>query len=310
MQIAITGASGYIGSALTAWLQSAGHDVRQITRGPSSDPGAMWDPASGWVRPGVFEGVEAVIHVSGVSIAGKRWTSARRALLRSSRLDSTAVLAKHLAQLPAPPKVLVTASAVGYYGEGGEAVLTERSFRGGGFLASLVADWESAAEPARAAGIRVVHARLAPVIGPGSELLGRLLLPFRMGVGGRLGSGRQWFSWVSTRDLLRALEFALVTPALEGPINVVAPGVVRNSEFTRALGRQLRRPTIFPVPAFALRLLFGRDLANEALLTSQRVVPAALESRGFVFELPAIEQALGVALHGERPSSLERGLAR
>ncbi|MGE0227734.1 MAG: TIGR01777 family oxidoreductase [Dehalococcoidia bacterium] len=310
MRVAITGASGYIGSALTDWLQSRGHEVRQIARGPASDVAAQWDPASNWVRADAFEGVDAVLHLSGVSIAGKRWTSARRALLRSSRIDSTAVLAGHLAAMPEPPKVLVTMSAVGYYGDAGEAPLSEDSFSGSGFLADLVADWEAAAGPARPAGIRVVHARTAPVIGPDSELLRRLLLPFRLGVGGRLGSGRQWFSWISTRDLVRALEFALATPAIDGPVNVAAPGPVRNSEFTKALGRQLRRPTVFPVPALALRLLFGRDLASETLLVSQRAVPAALQAHGFVFEQPSIEDALAVAL-GRRPAAdFQRGLVR
>lgn len=309
MRVAITGASGYIGSTLTDWLESAGHEVRQIARGRSTDPAAMWDPAAGWVRPGAFEGVDAVVHLSGVSIAGKRWTSARRALLRSSRIDSTRVLATHLAQLPSPPSVLVTMSGIGYYGDAGETVLTEDSFRGTGFLADLVADWEAAAQSARAAGIRVVHARTAPIIGPGSELLSRLLLPFRLGLGGRLGSGRQWFSWVSTRDLMRALEFVFATPDLEGPVNVTGHPV-RNSEFTKTLGRQLRRPTVFPVPAFALRLLFGNDLASETLLISQRAVPAALEARGFVFELPTVEEALAAALGKGQASTLERGLAR
>ncbi|MGE0133784.1 MAG: TIGR01777 family oxidoreductase [Dehalococcoidia bacterium] len=310
MRVAITGASGYIGSALTDWLESHGHEVRQIVRGPESDAAAQWDPARGWVRAGAFDGMDAVVHLSGVSIAGKRWTSARRALLRSSRIDSTVVLAGHLAAMSQPPKVLITMSGAGYYGDAGEAQLSEDSFRGSGFLADLVADWEAAAATARAAGIRVVHARTAPVIGPDSELLRRLLLPFRLGLGGRLGSGRQWFSWISTQDLVRALEFALATPALDGPVNVVAPGPVRNSEFTKALGRQLRRPTIFPIPAFALRLLFGPDLASETLLVSQRALPAALESHGFVFEQPSIDDALAVAL-GRRPAAdVQRGLAR
>lgn len=310
MRIAITGATGYIGSALEDWLQSRGHEVRRIPRGPSSDPAALWDPASGWVRPGAFEGVDAVVHLSGVSIAARRWTAARRAALRSSRIDTTAVLATHLAGLESPPKVLVTASATGYYGDAGDSILTERAARGSGFLADLVADWEAAAQPARAAGIRVVHARFGPIIGPDSELLRRLLLPFRLGVGGRLGSGQQWFSWVSTRDLVRAVETAIVSPDLNGPVNVVAPGVVRNREFTRALGRQLHRPTLFPIPAFALRLLFGPALASEALLSSQRAVPAALEAHGFIFEQPTIDQALAVALGKDAPRSLERGLAR
>lgn len=310
MRIAITGATGYIGSALTEWLQSRGHEVRKITRGPSSDPAALWDPASRWARPGAFDDLDAVVHLSGASIAGKRWTAGRRALLRASRIDTTAFLAEHLAGLSRPPRTLVTISGIGYYGDAGDALLSERSFRGSGFLADLVADWEAAAAPAREAGIRVVHARTAPLIGPDAELLRRVLLPFRLGLGGRLGSGKQWFSWVSTHDLVRAIEFMLATPELAGPVNLAAPGAVRNSEFTKALGRQLHRPTLFPIPAFALRLLFGKDLASETLLVSQRAVPGALEAGGFVFNLPTIEQALSTALAKRPTSTLEQGLAR
>jgi uncharacterized protein (TIGR01777 family) len=247
-------------------------------------------------------GTDAVVHLSGVSIAAKRWTTSRKALLRASRVDSTALLARHLAALPQPPRTLVMASGAGFYGDAGEDAQTETDPQGDGFLAQLVADWEAAAAPAEAAGIRVVHARFGPLIGHESELLQRLLLPFRLGLGGRIGHGRQWFPWVSTEDAVGAIEFALRRADIRGGVNVVAPGSVRNRDFTSALARLLRRPAVIPVPAFALSLLFGRDLVRETLLASHRVEPAALQAAGFRFHHPTIEEALRAAL--TRPAAL------
>lgn len=292
MRIAITGGTGYLGTALARALAVDGHEPFAVRRGRASDARAQWDPAAGWVRPGTFDGVDAVVHLSGTSIAAKRWTAERRAELRASRIESTRVLVDHLRGLDQPPKALVAASATGVYGESGDRVLTEESPRGEGFLADLVADWEREAMRASESGVRVAMVRLGPLVARDSELIGRLLLPFRVGLGGRLGGGRQWFSWVTTEDAVSAVEFLLTHDEVAGPVNVVAPQPATNIEFTRALGHALRRPAIFPVPPIAIRLLFGRGIANEMLLVSQRAVPRRLTDAGFRFRHATIEDAL------------------
>lgn len=295
MRVAITGGSGYLGTLLVQRLRGAGHDAFAVRRGPASDEQAMWDPAAAWVRPGTFEGAEAIVHLSGTPTAGARWTPARRAALRAARIDSTRVLVQHLETLAQPPRVLVTASAVGYYGETGDREADEDAPQGSGFLAELVADWEREAAAAGARGTRVVHARFGPTLARNSELIERLLLPFRLGIGGRIGSGSQWFSWVASEDAAAAVAFMLEEPSLSGPVNVVAPGVVRNAEFTRALGRALHRPALLPVPGFALQLLFGRGITDEMLLISQRAIPAKLLAAGFRFAYPTIDEALAAS---------------
>jgi len=295
MRVAITGGTGYIGSALRRLLEARGDEVIVVRRGRPADPQAMWDPARGWFMLGALEGVDAVVHLSGASIGAQRWTAARRAELRASRIDSTRVLVDHLRSLEQPPKVLVIASATGYYGSPGAVECSEDAPKGSGFLADLVADWEREADRAMEIGMRVVHARLGPTIARDSELIERVALPFRLGLGGPLGSGRQWFSWVATEDVARALAFMLDQSSLSGPVNVVAPRAATNLEFTKALGRALHRPTVMPVPAFALRLMFGRDLADEMLLADQRAVPAKLLAAGFSFTHATIEQALDAA---------------
>lgn len=298
MRVAMTGSSGFIGRAVAERLEGRGDQVVRVRRGSPDEPGADWDPA-GWFRPGALEGVDAVVQLGGESIGAKGWSAVRRAALRSSRIDATRTLVEHLATLERPPRVLVAASAIGYYGaDRGDEELTEAATMGEGFLAELTHDWEAVAAPASAAGVRVVHARFAPVLALHGELMQRLLPPFRMGAGGPLGSGRQWFSWVTLHDAVEAIVFALDHDEITGPVNVAAPGAVTNARFTRALGHVLHRPTVLPLPAFALRAIFGRDRADETLLASQRAVPARLLSAGFEFRDPEIDGALTRLLHG------------
>lgn len=299
MHIAITGASGLLGTALTRALRRDGHEVTAIRRGAPEAAAADWAPDAGWIRAGAFDGADAVVHLSGASIGEGRWSEAQRAELRSSRIDSTALLATHLAGRTEPPGALLVASAVGYYGDRGDELLDETAAPGSGFLAELSRDWEAAARPAAAAGIRTVHLRTGVVLAAEGGSLPRMLTPFKLGVGGRLGNGQQWFPWIALADHVRAVSFLLERPDISGPVNLAAPGAVRNREFTRALGRTLGRPTIFPVPGAALRLLFGSGPANELLLASQRVTPAVLAGAGFTFQHPGVEGALRAELGRE-----------
>ena len=295
MRIAITGGTGLIGSALRERLAAAGHEAVAIRRGPESDPASQWDPAAGWVRDGAFAGYDAVVHLSGASIGEGRWSAARRELLRSSRIDSTRTLVEHLGSLPSEdrPEVLVSQSAVGYYGERGDEELTETAAPGTGFLADLVIAWEREATRAEEHGIRTVRHRSAIVLSREGPPLSRLLLPFRLGVGGNLGNGRWWMPWVTLEDEVRSIEHAL-TNDVSGAVNVAAPDAVTNATFTKALGRALRRPTLFPLPMFAYRLAFGQDPAE--LFASQRVVPQALAASGFEFAQPDIDSAFASLL--------------
>lgn len=300
MRVAITGSSGFIGSAVAERLESRGDTVVRLRRGARDEPGADWDPA-GWFRAGALEGVDAVVQLGGVSIGAKGWSATRREELRSSRIDATRTVVEHMATLALKPRVYVAASAIGYYGaDRGDEELTEQSAIGAGFLAELTRDWEAAAEPATALGMRVVLTRFAPVLAPHGELMQRLLPPFRMGVGGPLGNGKQWFSWVTLHDAVGAIVFALDHEEISGPVNVTSPQPVTNGSFTRALGSVLRRPTILPLPVFALRTIFGRARADETLLASQRVLPQRLLDAGFSFRDPEIREALARQLRGER----------
>ena len=295
MRIAITGGTGLIGSALRERLAAAGHEAAAIRRGPEGDPASQWDPAAGWVRDGAFAGYDAVVHLSGASIGEGRWSAARRDLLHSSRIDSTRTLVEHLGSLPSDdrPEVLVSQSAVGYYGERGDEELTETAAPGTGFLADLVIAWEREATRAEEHGIRTVRHRSAIVLSREGAPLSRLLLPFRLGIGGNLGNGRWWMPWVTLEDEVRSIEHAL-TNDVSGAVNVAAPDAVTNAGFTKALGRALRRPTLFPVPMFAYRLAFGQDPAE--LFASQRVVPQALTASGFEFAQPDIDSAFASLL--------------
>ncbi len=285
MRIAISGASGFVGRAATADLTAAGHVVVPLVRGGN------WDPATGQLDAAALGALDAVVHLAGENVAGGRWTAARKQRIADSRGPTTERLCRALAALPQPPGTLVSASATGFYGDRGDADLDERSAPGQGFLADVARAWESATEPARAAGIRVVNLRLGMVLDRSGGALQRMLLPFRLGLGGRLGDGRQWVSWITLGDLLRAIQFALVHTELQGPVLAVAPEPVTNAQFTRALARAVRRPAWFVVPKFALRALFG-EMAAALLLASQRCRPQELCQAGFRFVQPAIGPAL------------------
>ena len=294
MRVAITGSSGFLGGALTRHLEADGHEMLRVRRGEPADASAHWQPASGWFRDGALEGVDGVVHLSGASIAGKRWSKARRELLWQSRVNSTRTLVEHLATLERRPAVLVSASATGYYGDGGDGELSEESPRGDGFLAELCEAWEVEAQKAEELGVRVVRARTGVVV-ESHEFRDRLAKVFRLGLGATLGGGSQWMPWVSLQDHVAVMERALTDEQLTGPLNIVAPPVT-NREFTRALASAVRRPAFMRLPGLVLRLQFGRGLAEEALLVSQRAVPGRLGAIGFEHGQPSIEGALRAAL--------------
>ena len=292
MNILVTGASGLIGTSLVASLTSNGHEVtRLVRRQPKSgEKAARWDPMAGTIEASAIEGVDAVVHLAGENIA-ERWTAAKKARIRDSRVKGTQLLCETLARLSSLPKVLVSASAIGYYGDRGEAILTEESPPGRGFLAEVCRAWEAATEPARQHGMRVVQLRFGVVLSPAGGALAKILPPFRIGLGGVLGSGRQYMSWIALDDAVGAIQHAIVTDALQGPTNAVAPQAVTNQEFTKTLGKVLGRPTVFPLPAFAARLMFG-EMADELLLASTRIQPAKLPASGYRFRYPELADAL------------------
>lgn len=294
MRVAVSGASGFVGSALVPALEEAGHDVvRLVRRAPAARKEVAWDPASGAIDADGLAGVDGVVNLSGATI-GRRWTPSRKREILGSRVASTALLARTLAALEPRPSVLVSAGGVGIYGDRGDEILTEESELGNGFLAEVGTAWEAAAQPARDAGIRVVSFRQGIVLSRNGGALERLLTPFKLGLGGRVGSGRQWWSWVAMDDLVGAYRFAL-EESLEGAVNLTSPNPVTNAQFVKALGRTLHRPTVFPLPAVAVRTLFG-EMADEALLAAQRVLPARLLDTGFSFGYPELEGALARAL--------------
>jgi uncharacterized protein (TIGR01777 family) len=296
MRIAITGASGLVGSALVPFLRGGGHEVVRLVRGtPQASDEHQWTPTAGIVDAAALGPVDAVIHLAGESVAGGRWSPAMKARIRDSRVGPTRALAQSLAALPVPPRVFISASAMGMYGDRGDEILTEASRPGTGFLADVCQEWEAAADPARAAGIRVVHPRFGIILDARGGALGKMRLPFSLGLGGPLGSGRQYYSWVGMEDVLGSLLFALTHADVQGPVNVTGPTPVTNAEFTRTLGRVLRRPAFLPVPAFVLTALFG-EFAEAELLSSKRVVPAALQAAGFQFLHPRLEDALRFTL--------------
>jgi uncharacterized protein (TIGR01777 family) len=295
MRIAITGATGLVGTALDAFLSTGGHAVhRLVRRAPDparAHPDIRWNPDAGTIDARALEGMDAVIHLAGANV-GERWTDAHRRAIRESRVRGTALLAETLARLERRPATFVSASAIGIYGDRGAEVLDETSTLGDGFLADVGRVWESSADAARGAGIRVVHPRIGIVLSARGGALARMLPPFRLGLGGRLGSGRQWMSWIALDDVLGGLLHVLATPTLVGPVNFTAPAPVTNAEFTRVLGRVLSRPAFAFVPEAALSLAFGAEMARAVLLASQRVLPRALEASGFRFRFPALEPAL------------------
>ena len=299
----LSGASGMLGSALLEALRADGTETTQLVRREATHNDEMrWDPAGGTgfgEKARLLEGLTGAIHLSGANVAAHRWTPAFKREIAASRVDSTRALAEALAGLRKPPGVLLVASATGIYGDRGDEVLTESSVPGKGFLADVCRAWEAAALPAVEAGIRVVQLRFGVVVSGKGGALARMAPLFRLGLGGRLGSGRQWMSWISIDDLTAAVRFLLGAPDVVGAVNMTAPNPVTNAGFTRALGSVLHRPTVLPAPAFALRLAMGQ-MADEALLASARVVPKRLMEAGFRFAQPTIEAALAAALGSSR----------
>ena len=297
MRVVVAGSSGLIGSALCRALHSRGDVVVRLVRRASSGPSeAAWDPRAGQIEAAALEGADAVVNLAGAGIGDRRWTTARRRLLVSSRAESTALLARASARLEQRPRVLVNASAVGIYGNRGDEVLDEHSAPGDDFLSGLCRKWEASTSAAAEADIRTVCVRSGVMLSASGGALGRQLPLFRLGLGGRLGSGRQWVSWISLEDELGVLLRAIDDEALAGPVNAVAPQPVTNRQFTDTLGRVLHRPAVLAVPPPALRLVLGRGLVDEVLLASQRVRPAALEALGHDFAHEELEPALAAVL--------------
>lgn len=306
LSVAITGSTGLIGGALAEALRKAGHTVVPVVRSSPGPDEVGWQPARGEIDSAGLEGMDAVVHLSGESIARHRWSRAQMERIETSRTRSTSLLARTLAGLKDPPRALLSASAIGYYGDAGDRELDETAEPGEGFLARLGVEWEAATRPAAEAGIRVVTMRNGIVLSRSGGALDKMLPIFRLGLGGRLGHGRQWMSWITLEDTIRAIMAILSHETVAGPVNVVAPGAVTNADFTRELASVLGRPAPFPVPAWALRLAVG-PMADEALLASARVVPRRLEEMGFQFRHPllpeALEAVLGTEGHESGPSS-------
>ncbi|WP_046775151.1 TIGR01777 family oxidoreductase [Streptomyces yangpuensis] len=295
MRIAVTGSTGLIGSALVRSLRADGHEVvRFVRREPAAPDEARWDPERGHVDPAGLAGCGAVVHLAGAGIGDHRWTAAYKRKIRDSRVLGTTALANALAGLDEPPAVLVSGSAVGYYGDTGDRPVDEDTPAGHGFLPSVCVEWEAAAAPAREAGIRTAFARTGLVVAKEGGAWGRMFPLFRAGVGGRLGDGRQYWPYISLRDEVAALRHIIDTPSLSGPVNLTAPEPLTNRQVTAAMGRVLHRPTVLPVPAVALRIVLGEF--SEDVLGGQRARPARLLESGFVFRDPGIEQAIRAAL--------------
>lgn len=295
MRIAVTGASGLIGSALVPHLRSAGHDVVRLVRRPASAPDEVtWDPQAGTVDLDGLAGTDAVIHLAGAGVGDHRWTDDYKREILDSRVNGTHTIVKAMTSLDPLPRVLISASAIGWYGDTGDRTVDETAPAGTGFLADVVRAWEAAADPARSAGIRVVHPRTGLVVSGEGGAWARMFPLFRLGLGGKLGDGRQYWSWISLRDEIRALEFLLEREDLAGPVNLTGPTPVTNAEVTSVMGSVMHRPTVLPAPAFALKAVLG-EFSTE-VLGSARVVPGVLAEAGFSFEDPTIESAIRSAL--------------
>ena len=296
MRILISGASGLIGRALTERLRSAGDSVQTLVRRtPEEAEGEIgWDPDAGVLDASRLDGLDAVVHLAGRPISS-RWTEETKAAIRDSRVRGTKLLAEVVAQLPRRPKVFMSSSAIGFYGPRGDESLDETSAPGTGFLADICREWEAAAAPARDAGIRTVHLRTGLVLSRAGGMLAQVLLPFKMGAGGVVGTGRQWLSWISLADATAAIQHTIATAELSGPVNLTAPEPVSNAEFVRTLGKLLSRPTLIPLPAFAVKVLFG-EMGDELLLSGQRVLPKKLLASGFQFAHSDLGSALQWAL--------------
>jgi uncharacterized protein (TIGR01777 family) len=292
MKIAITGSHGMIGSALVGALEGAGHRPLRIVRSTPTGPDEIaWDPAGSTIDSRSLEGVDAVVHLAGKHIGRPWWTEGYMAAVKDSRVRATYLLAEALAKLDRKPSVLVSASGIHYYGDRGDELLTEESRPGEGFLAEVVMAWEMATSPASEAGIRVANIRSAVVVSPSGGALAPMMIPIRLGLGGKLGPGSQYWSWIALDDHVAAVQHILGTEGLSGPVNLASPEPVRNADFVATIGRVLRRPAVLPVPAFALKIALGPQMANQMALYSQRVVPRKLEESGFKFAYPDLEGA-------------------
>lgn len=296
MRVAITGSHGMVGTALAASLRDDGHEVVPVVRTPAGPGEVHWDPVAGEIDLAGLEGLDAVVHLAGQGIGEKRWTDDEKRRIRESRTHGTALLCEALASLERKPSVVVGASGINLYGSRGDEVLTERSTRGEGFLADVVDAWEAAYGMAEQAGIRVAKTRSGSVLAPEGGSIGRQLPFFKLGVGGRIGSGKQWFSWISLPDEVRVMRFLLERDDLDGAFNACSPNPVTNAAFAKALGRALHRPAVLPIPSFGPKLLFGSELIDELVLASMRVEPARLLEAGFTFEHPTVDEALAAVL--------------
>ncbi|MHB1535300.1 MAG: TIGR01777 family oxidoreductase [Acidimicrobiales bacterium] len=292
MKIAVTGTHGLIAGHLIPELEAAGHQIVAIVRSAPRPGQVRWDPAAGTLDPDALSGVQAVVHLAGVGLLARRWNDAHKRDILDSRLEGTKLIARRVAELSPAPAVLVSGSAIGFYGDRGDEELTEASVGGSGFLAEVCRQWEAATAPASEAGIRTVTVRTGIVQSPDGGALKPQVVPFKLGLGARLGRGRHWTSWVSIADEVGAIRHALEHDGLEGPVNLTAPNPVTNADYTRTLARVLGRPAFLAVPAPALELALGREMAQEMLLASQRVLPRALETSGYRFRDPELEPAL------------------
>ena len=296
MDVLVTGSHGLIGSALIPRLRADGHRVARLVRGaPEGGDDVRWDPRAGTIDAAGLEGIDAVVHLAGAGIGDKKWTDDRKHLILESRTEGTSLLANTLAGLARTPSVLLSGSAIGVYGNRGDEVLTEASAPGNGFTAEVCAAWEEATAPAEQAGIRVAHLRTGIVLSTHGGALGRMLPPFKVGIGGRMGSGKQYMSWIAIDDEVGAIRH-LLTADVAGPVNLTAPNPATNAEFTAALGGALHRPTKLPTPMFPLKVVYGGELVQSLLLDGQRVLPAALEASGYEFALPDLDGALRAVL--------------
>lgn len=299
MRVAVTGSGGLIGTAVVSALAARGDEVLRMVRGEVGRSGSnaiSWDPTAGVLEARSLEGVDAVVHLAGEGIAEKRWSPEQKRRILDSRVLGTTLLVNRLAEMSSPPAVLVSGSAIGYYGDRGSEILNEASTPGTGFLSEVVQAWEAAAQPAADAGIRVVMIRTGVVLSRRGGALARMVLPFKLGLGGKIGSGRQYLSWIALRDEVGAILHALGAADLEGPVDLTAPNPVTNSEFTSVLGAVLRRPTFLPTPVLPLNMRYGSELVRSLLLEGQRVLPAKLIASGYQFQAGGLADALGLEL--------------
>lgn len=291
MKVLITGSSGLIGSALVEALATGGHEVGRLLRKPGDGNTPWWDPLEGKIDLCEFDAPEVVIHLAGDNLATGRWTAAKKSRILNSRLRGTKMLADFFSQCDPKPRLFLSGSAVGFYGDCGQTIVDESSPPGRGFLADVCKQWEDATIPAANVGIRVVTIRTGMVLSPAGGALKKMLPPFKLGLGGVLGGGRQYMSWISIDDVVGSVQWLMANDSIRGPVNLVSPTPVTNAQFTKALGAVLRRPTIFPMPAFAARAIFG-EMADELLLSSVRVAPTKLNDSGYTFRDPELSEAL------------------